>query len=122
MPGNLPTEGELDVLITDHAALRYLERVKGIELPRLQDMGRPFERLTLRRIAALRNMTIIGIKTACCPPLAIEALKAGARRYRHPDGSVVVFRNGNAVTVLTGKMRRQGKPKKARKRRKEPRP
>jgi hypothetical protein len=74
--------------ITDHALLRYLERVKGIDL----DAAR----------AEMHRTLAVGIEHE-----GLIGIRAGAFSYRIEDGSVTTVIRVNSRSIQTGGKRRE---------------
>lgn len=114
--------------VSAHAAVRWLERVEGMDLASiLQEMresGRDAncESEIMRHLWRTRRVSSRNVCRRILTPMVLAAVAAGARKIMVGD-AVLVLTNGIIVTVTTPVMRRNdgnkiGKPERwARKRR-----
>lgn len=112
----MPLGTDLDPLsvVSNHAALRWLERTRGVDLGHgFGKLTREQERTLLWKLCADLKTTPPAIKTAMMTPDVRAAFAAGARKFVAAT-YVLVFRGEKITTVLEPFMRSQRKPKKAR--------
>jgi len=112
----MPPDAQTDpiLVVSNHAALRYLERVRGVDLGHgFSKLSREEERLLLWKICGDLKTTPPKVKEIILTPDVAAAMVAGATKFVSP-GFVIVFRDGTVSTVLEPQMRKKRLPKKAR--------
>lgn len=102
----------MDVTITDHAILRWLERAKGIDVEGIKQQMRQDgfgerklrnDSRVLKYIVDKTGLNIGLVKQAMLTPIVITALSVGARYVKHQDYRFALGRN-RIITVLETEM------------------
>lgn len=113
------SQTEIDVIVTNHATLRWIERVCGIDIGRLNTMSDVSHRKLLAKLAQDHNTEFIKWKSSILTPSVLAALDAGAMKFVTPN-FVLIFKAGRIVTVLEPGMR-EARPVKGRSYKRMPR-
>lgn len=98
-------DASADIVVTDHAALRWLERYYGLDVG--YDHGSALERRTaLSTVCAGLGITPSALKDRMLSPKVRDAIRAGARRIL-VDGTWFCIDRGVIRTVLGTEMARK---------------
>lgn len=95
------TERTPDEIVTDHCALRYLERVLDVDIGSIEARG---ESVRLIRLCRDLGITTDALKAAILAPPVRAALYAGASRALYA-GVWIAFSQGRVTTVLERDLR-----------------
>ena len=101
-----------DALVTDHAALRWLERVLEVDVGP-QSISRTQDTAFLLAACAKLGTTPSVVKTGIATANVRSALDAGAEGIMIPGGVWITFQYGRVATVMTAAMRAGKLPRKA---------
>lgn len=92
---------DVDIIVTDHCALRFLERVLEVEIGTISPHG---ESKRLNRLCSDLGVTVLALKASILSPAVRAALDAGADKVLH-TGVWFAFAHGRVTTVVTNAMR-----------------
>lgn len=98
------TDGEVDKIVSDHAALAYLRRILKQDAPEL-NIADPRQKQTAERKALVDHctkagVTVLAVKHRIMTPKVEGAYRVGAGKIRTPDCIVCFHPNGYVSTVL----------------------
>lgn len=116
-------------VMTDHAILRWLERVEGVDLDPIVGMyveqrgETPVEWQLLDFVEQITGLTRDDIERSVLTPAMRVAARCGASRFRCGNRHAMIVRDGRVITVApTGVVPRSGQTRNQRKdRRRKPR-
>lgn len=89
----------VDCIVTDHAALRWLERAMGIDTGR--QVHRLEEKKKLHEICARLNIDYLKLKKSMLTPVVISGMRVGASAVIDQSGFKIVLDGWQILSVLS---------------------